>query len=962
MNPTTGTPRTAGNRGTKDPASSRSFALPFSPCFHKRKTATQRNAARRAFQEAFFTLVEDRRTCYRDDVIWSKLHPYRQALTDALQANVDSFSLSPSSHRVDPSVGASHLTLASQKVDEEVLLADLSSSSGLPPPPLSSHPQEAVVEDARSSCRERMALHDVIRIAKALPSPAVTPPYALQWDMENDCMESDEKGMFVVDVLLSTVLQHPEDLAIFLTAVFPLPSSAASCSSVSFSPLVYAAILQGLLWVGSNGPSISQHSTSSPSSASFIEDAHGPGVSLDRVRIGNLAGRYMGMALTAFSSTGENSLTVRQMDVVWNAFFVTACMAQMKPKLLDLWWNHMCTFYSKGTQSSCGEGVIDEVDSVEGKAMGAREDEKLMNRNHAHAPTEWVLPEERDSRGQEVHSEGLEETRKQYLEEKSTEPLSFLDLMMPIMSGMEGSSEKHAEEDHVKKGEASVASRSSSASSPRLGKEPIASSRTSTPLGSSFSESFSVAAASLQSRHASTPLPYEAVLGLMAATADNMDIERTVHIFHEVKRRGVRVAAPFCCFSSAIRNGTSPSGRRVEDEKRTPIFPSSSFPMVVSVDPPRLKHSLSFSSFPLLLQEQVCLRLFAKLMACTKYANNEDGGLREVVVNDLQRHVSPEVLCSAPWEVINDLLIGLHVPSAMHLVKVRSESILEHPTQASAKDRNASSHPATAAETKVDGGKQEGDQVSACKDQKQREKRQQDPGEVPFFIWASLLRRCARDHLIDEAEALFSFIQACRASISAKEKKELVTIMVRMYATLSPPDTSDALHVFLEHILRGERVASTAEDKKRNAAGGPMNTGAQETITQEEDEKASSTAHPSPASTPPHQGGSSSAEADESLYSLLIRSADSRNASMMYFLEACAEGISLSEEVFDSLFGSYSYQSSLRSLQKRLPHDYTASKFDTLLRIPTNIDAHLRREEAQREAGQPVVDSTGEAF
>eukprot|EP00796_Vickermania_ingenoplastis_P007242 gene7243-5091_t len=334
----------------------------------------------------------------------------------------------------------------------------------------------------------------------------------------------------------------------------------------------------------------------------------------------------------------------------------------------------------------------------------------------------------------------------------------------------------------------------------------------------------------IESYDTAAALPFEALWAVLAASADGADIERCLHVFREANRRGLRV-------SSARDPDAAGAGMELAAGTLTR---RSASPAVQALQ----------------------LRLLAKLMAGTKSVH-ADGGLREVVVGDLQRLMDPKTLLDAPWEVINDVLVGLSVSSAMQLVKAR-------------------------------GSAEEGGDAA-----------------VPFMIWASLLRRCARGHHLDEAEALFSFIQA-RFSLSAVEKQELVAIVMRMYATLAPPDTASTLHAFLQHVVR-----------------------------------------------PQDAGEKDGPQPDGELYSLLVKAADSRNAAMMFFLEGCAAGVSMSPDLFEALLGSDSH-AKIRKLNRKLPFEYTSSKLDSMLRIPSNIDAHVRREEVQAALGKPIADSTGD--
>lgn len=1057
----------------------------------RRETAFQRQAARQRFQQAFWTLVEDRRTCYRDDVIWNKLHPYRCALTEALYADVGIlhgglFPRSPGAVDED-NIHTSTLSVSSPKCPDDTLShSSISSSTATVPGSLLMHQLDpsssAVAYQGREEDEKKEEKHthipqekgrvwtlsQVICIAKDLPNSVKKK--GIEWetnlltDRKQTAEHLGEREMFVLDVILSTVLQSPDELTFFLKSVLAFPStsssslppecresvgnevvsgreaqegmirmeksdlsmtttsssrnipsacnhstaaavSAATAAAPShsfFAPPVYAAILQSLLWLGSSGP------TSCLMQSSCHTEEYGKKIHLDRERIGKLAGRYMGIALNAFrhrqydSITGEEeqewdeekkngtlpntkspsllSSRAHEMDVVWNSFFVVACLAQMKTKLLDLWWNHLCVFYKEhASRSLHGSGVIErdmlksrEAEDGEVDSEEKEEEETLQN-------AKWEQHMAHTGNTCEVEVMGTKK-KEEHPNEKETSMPSWLDLMSTMEEVEEAAEAREImTKAHNEEGDGIL---SPSSLSPQTAKR----------------------------RKDWCPLPYEAVLGLMAATADNSDIERTVNIFHDVMKRGLHVSSPLCFFSSPFSN-CFPSPCRFHDSHHN--YPSSvraassscswsSFIDILGdgkqVSRPRHDAASSSSCCSPLLRQNVQLRCFAKLLASTKFSNNEDGGLRAIVVKDIQRYISPSVLLDAPWEVLNDLFIGLSVSSAMQLVKVRStrssggdEGVVvagSTTTSSCPSSPNvglpSASSSGKAGEIKKQGKVQdEGEKEvrpPVLWNTKKREEEKEHSG-VPFFIWASLLRRCARDHLIEEAEALFRFIRVSCSCISGEEKKELVSIMIRMYATLSPPDASDALHLFVEHILRDDQLAASFVNWKRNApTGTPSNNrstrkekcsisnegvceGRQDEEKGENASKQEEEGHPtSNTAKEKERSTHHSSAADDTLYSLLIRSADSRNASMMYFLEACADGMTLSVELFESLFGSHSHQTSLRSLQKRLPHDYTSSKLDSLIRIPTNIDAHLRREEAQREAGQPVVDSTGEGY
>lgn len=321
----------------------------------------------------------------------------------------------------------------------------------------------------------------------------------------------------------------------------------------------------------------------------------------------------------------------------------------------------------------------------------------------------------------------------------------------------------------------------------------------------------------------SSPLPYAAVHGALTWCSANRDVERVMRFFQTANSKGVVIRTDEG-LQHVIKSGglTEQSGEKIV---------------------------------------QMCqLKLMVKLIVTVK-SIKMDGGLRSLVIKDIRRLIERDLLRSAPWGVINDLLGGLSMPSAMQLLKFRSLADPE-------KD-----------------------------------------GAIPFTLWASLLRRCARDHHIDQAEAVFLFIRK-RFQLTGEQKAELVEIMMRMFATLPQGDFASAMSLFLEHVLR-------------------------------------------------HPSGEPPVRPNATMYNLLIRAGDTRNASMMTFLEACAAGVEVNEETFDVVMSSNRY-ATLASLSRKLPHDYHASKLDEQLHIPAQVDAHLRREEAQKFRGKELVDSTGE--
>ncbi|CCW66591.1 unnamed protein product [Phytomonas sp. Hart1] len=335
------------------------------------------------------------------------------------------------------------------------------------------------------------------------------------------------------------------------------------------------------------------------------------------------------------------------------------------------------------------------------------------------------------------------------------------------------------------------------------------------------------------------PLPYRCVYAVLAWCVRSHDIERCLRYFHEANARGLICDYPI---SKHLKEG--------DDRGFTSSFSSL------------LRHpgSLTTKSTNPLIQK-LQLNLLVKLMSTAK-SIRMDGGLKAIVVDDVKRLIDSSVLFRSSWGVLNDLVSGLSVRSAMQLVKICS-----------------SLHAA-------------GDSA------------------VPFNVWTSLLRRCAREYLLDEAASLFLFIRK-QFALRKPEKRELVEIMMRMYATLPTPDFSSVIEIFFEHVLNTPK-------------------------------------------------GEPAVAADCALYNLLIKAADSRNAAMMIFLEGCATGVGMDVETFENLLSSHSF-SSVSSLSRKLPYDYVSTKLDTQLRIPANVDAHLRREEAQRARGKAVHDSTGDS-
>lgn len=349
------------------------------------------------------------------------------------------------------------------------------------------------------------------------------------------------------------------------------------------------------------------------------------------------------------------------------------------------------------------------------------------------------------------------------------------------------------------------------------------------------------------------PLPYQAIHAVLSWCAGARDIERVLRYYHASDQRGV--TAPLDL------NGHYPDGLQP-----TQLIPSG---------------GLTTRSNDTKVQ-QLQLALLAKLMATVK-SIKMDGGMRGIVVKDIQRLIDEEVLYSAPWGVVNDVLSGLSTSSGMALLRQCSTEF--SPASVEAAD------------------------TSESPDSKHRSEQRRRP--IPFYIWASFLRRCCHSHYLDEAESLFLFLRKA-FPLSSSEKRELVEIMLRMYATLRPPNFCAMLDLFLQHVVR----------------------------------------------TP---DGEAEIAVDATMYELLIKGADSRNAGMMIFLEACAAGTPMTPELFEALMGTSQCQA-LASLSRKLPNEYTSSSLDEQLKIPANVDAHLRREEALRARGKPSYDSTGDAI
>ncbi|KAG5493924.1 hypothetical protein JKF63_01756 [Porcisia hertigi] len=366
------------------------------------------------------------------------------------------------------------------------------------------------------------------------------------------------------------------------------------------------------------------------------------------------------------------------------------------------------------------------------------------------------------------------------------------------------------------------------------------------------------------SSHKKASVPYQAAHAVLSWCAQSREMEKALNFFNGVNQRGVTVHA------DTMPNTSLPS-ELVEHLARPGCLTSPSTHIAV---------------------QELQLALFVKLMASTKSLQMV-GGLRALVVRDVQQQITPAVLYAAPWGVINDFIAGLSVPSAMELLRRCSSSAVA-----------VDAAPPTA--TKSGPSDRESGSESTMDSDPQSTRRR----EIPFYVWASLLRRCSREHLQDEAESLFVFLRK-KFPITAQEKRELIEIMMRMYATLLPADFPSTMDVFLQHVLR----------------------------------------------TPE---GEPKVQPDSVLYGLLVKAADSRNAAMMVFLEACAAGVSLTEEVFEALMRSTQYKT-IASLSRKLPHDYSASTLDAQLKIPADADAHLRREEALRARGKPLYDSTGDA-
>lgn len=396
-------------------------------------------------------------------------------------------------------------------------------------------------------------------------------------------------------------------------------------------------------------------------------------------------------------------------------------------------------------------------------------------------------------------------------------------------------------------------------------------------------------------------LPYACVHAALAWAAANRDVERALRFFHKANQRGVHVRS---------RSHLTTVGRE-ESSTSAVCIPSGHLTRGVR----EWKGTEIHSSSTMAQRQSLQLALLAKLMSTAK-SIKMDGGLRERVVTDVQRLIDVAVLRRAPWGVINDLMSGLSMPSAMQLLQLRGRSSCNGTGDAEGElsrvvgDERAA-HGTAQSESRdrpVDGSSTPHAVMTGTGGGDVGGREEEEP--VPFMIWASLLRRCARDHHIDEAEALFKFI-ARVFPCHGQEKRELVEIMMRMYAALPVPDYTSAANLFLDHVVR-------------TPAGAPV------------------------------------VKADVTLYNILIRAADSRNAAMMTFMEGCAEGVGFNRETFDALLSSSPY-GAVTHLSRKLPHDYPSSILDAQLRIPANVDAHKCREDALRARGKPLYDSTGDA-
>ena len=149
------------------------------------------------------------------------------------------------------------------------------------------------------------------------------------------------------------------------------------------------------------------------------------------------------------------------------------------------------------------------------------------------------------------------------------------------------------------------------------------------------------------------------------------------------------------------------------------------------------------------------LELHAKVL-CSVKAIQFDGGVRDAMLQEIRSNTSRTTMEQhASWTTLNDLMSGLSFDSSMALVKRASRA------------RGGDEH-------------------------------------VPFFIWASLLRRAARQHLVSESESSFYFLRK-RFTLVSEEKAELVEVMMRMYATFRYPDFTSVNGLF------GTRAAASTK-------------------------------------------------------------------------------------------------------------------------------------------------------
>jgi hypothetical protein len=240
-----------------------------------------------------------------------------------------------------------------------------------------------------------------------------------------------------------------------------------------------------------------------------------------------------------------------------------------------------------------------------------------------------------------------------------------------------------------------------------------------------------------------------------------------------------------------------------------------------------------------------------------------DGGIRAAVVRTLRDTLTASTLAAAPWPEVADLLDGLDLSSAIGVLRYISQ------------------------------GQQE---------------------RVPFAVWMRVFRRLCQLHKVSEAESMYAFFRT-KFVLAPRQRNAVVTALLRMHCTASPPNFAAAAHLFTCDIAQAP--VSAVDRATREAAVKP------------------NAVH----------------------YRLLIAAADSADAAHALWIEALADGIVPNASFYRALAEATS-QFATRSLQSRLP-DFLPSAFDAGLSMPGDADAHRARAEALTAMGKRVVDGSG---